>query len=123
MTYVSSAIQGNATVDTGAMITAVPLWAVHRLGIAVDEDSKQAAFGVGGRIDAYRIQVGIEVWIDGRWWDIGVVEALSPDTEWSRRESSRLPTLLGRNGFLDKFNVCFDEPNKAMLFRKIGGWE
>lgn len=55
-----NAILGNAMVDTGATISSVPLWMVHRLGIAVSEDSKQPAFGVDGQIDAYRIQVGVE---------------------------------------------------------------
>ena len=113
-----NAILGNAMVDTGATISSVPLWMVHRLGIAVSEDSKQPAFGVGGQIDAYCIQVGVEAWIDGTWTDNDVVPALSPDTEWSRRQRARLPILLGRNGFLSRYNVCFDDPNKAMWLRK-----
>lgn len=117
-----NANQGSATVDTGAMISCVLLWIVHRLGIAVSEDSRQPAFGVGGQIDAHRVRACIEAWIGNTWMDIGAIAALSPDTEWSRRQSARMPILLGRDGFLDKFNVCFDEPNETMWLRRVDGW-
>ena len=101
-------------------MSAVPLWATHRLGIKVVESDKQGAIGAGGRIDAYRVEVGMDVRIDGRWLDTGIITALAPDTEWSRRREARLPFLLGRNGFFDKFNACFDEPNRAVWLRRIG---
>ena len=97
------------------------MWAVLELGITLSEENKQHAFGVGWRMDAYRVQVGIEAWIGGRWFDMGIVSALPPDTEWSRSESGNPPILLGRDGFFDKFNVCFDEPNKTMRLRRISG--
>ena len=68
------------------MISYDPLWRVRRLGTVTDGDSRQAAFGAGGQIDAYRIRAGIEAWIDSRWADIDIVAALSSDTEWSTGE-------------------------------------
>ena len=107
-------------VDTGASVTAVPLWAVQDMGIAVDMEGRRPSFGAGGGFDSYRIRVGIHVRIGGRWLDIGVVRAVSPDTESSRRRSAHLPFLLGRDGFLDKFSVCFDERDSAMWIRGAG---
>ncbi len=113
-----SIIQGTAVIDTGAVRPSVPMWGVQELGIVLSKDSKQPAFGVGWQMDAYRVLVRIEAWIGMYWVDMGVVAALSPDTEWSRRRDANPPFLLGRDGFLNKFNVCFDETNKAMWLRK-----
>ena len=107
-------------VDTGASMPSVPLWAVRKMGIAVDEKDKQPSFGAGGGFESYRIRAGISVRIGGRWMDIGVVRALSPDTESSRQRSAHQPFLLGRDGFLDKFSVCFDERDRAMWIRRAG---
>ena len=100
--HATNTVRGPGLVDSGACVPAVPLWAVRKLGIAVDEKDRQPSFGAGSGFDTYRIRVGIHVLIGDTWLDIGVVGAMSPDTEPSRRRSSRLPLLLGRNGFLDK---------------------
>lgn len=95
------------------------MWAVRRLGIVTNKRNRQMAFGVGWKMRAYNVQVCIEAWIDGCWLNMGTVTALSPDTKWSRKKSANPPFLLGRNDFLYKFNVCFDEPNKTMRLRKV----
>ena len=114
-------VRGQGMVDPGASVPVVPLWAVRKLGIAVDEKDRQPLLGAGGGFASYMVRVGILVRIGGRWLDIGVVRALSQDTEPSRRRSSHMPFLLGRNGFLDKFSVCFDERDSAMWIRGAGG--
>ena len=116
----SNMVRGKAIVDTGAIRSSIPLWAALHLGIVKDGDAKQSAFGVGGRLDGYHAEVSIEAWIGDSWIDVGVVTVLVPDTERSRSKSAGQPFLLGRNGFFDKFNVCFDELNKAMQFRRVG---
>ena len=116
----ANTVQVRAVIDTGANVSAVPLWAANYLGIEVGDADRQTAIGAGGRIDAYRVEVGMDVRIDGRWLDTGIITALAPDTDWSRRREARLPFLLGRNGFLDKFNACFDEPDRAVWLRRIG---
>ena len=113
--------KGAGLIDTGANVSVVPLRAALELGIAMDESGKQSSLGAGGGFDSYSIEVGIQVWIGGRWRDIGAARALSPDTESSRRRGSRLPFLLGRDGFLDKFNVCFDEQDRTVWIRRNGG--
>lgn len=104
----SNIVRGKAIVDTGATRASVPLWAALDLGIVKEEDAKMSAFGVGGRLDGYRAEIGINAWIGNQWLDVGVVTALIPDTKRSRSPSAGQPFLLGRNGFLDRFNVCFD---------------
>lgn len=69
---------------------------------------------MSGRLDGYRAEIGINAWIGNQWLDVGVVTALVPDAKRSRGPSAGQPFLLGRNGFLDRFNVCFDEPNQAI---------
>ena len=101
-------------------MSAVPLWATSHLGIEMGEGGKQAAIGAGVRIDACHVEVGVDVEIGARWLDTGIITALVPDTEWSRRRDARLPFLLGRNGFLDRFDACFDEPDRAVWLRRIG---
>ena len=34
---------------------------------------------------------------------------------------SRVPFLLGRDGFFDKCNACFDEAERAAWLRRAGG--
>ena len=114
----SDMVLSMTVIDTGATMPSVPMWGVQEMGIALSEDDKHPAFGVGWKMDAYHVQLRTEAWIGRYWVDMDVVTALSPDTEWSRRRDANPPFLLGRDGFLNKFNVCFDEPNKAMWLRK-----
>ena len=114
-------VRGRGMIATGAARSCVPMWAVQELGIVPSDEDKEHASGAGGRVDAYRVRVRIEAWIGGRWLDMGVVTALSPDTEWSRRGGGSPPFLLGRDGFLDKFSVWFDERGKTMRLRRIDG--
>ena len=114
----SDMVLSMAVIDTGAAMLSVPMWGVQEMGIALSEDDKQPAFGVGWQMDTYHVQLRTEAWIGRYWVDMDVVTALSPDTEWSRSRDANPPFLLGRDGFLNKFNVCFDETNKAMWLRK-----
>ena len=118
--HAPNTVMGQGLVDTGASVPVVPLWAVRKLGIAVDEKDRQPSLGAAGGFASHMVRVGILVRIGGRWLDIGVVAALSPDTESSRQESAHMPFLLGRNGLLDKFSVCFDERDRAMWIRRAG---
>ena len=105
-------------IDTGASVSALPLWAVWYLGIAVGKESAKPAFSASGKFTAYGTRVGMEVMHDGKWVDIGVIDALAPDTPLSRDPSANLPFLLGRNGFFNKFNACIDEADRAVWIRR-----
>lgn len=114
-------VRGRGVMDTGANMSAVPMWAAEQLGIALKKESKQVAFGVSGTFEAYRVRICVEARLGSRWADIGVIEALVPDTEPSRDPTSHVPFLLGRNGFFDKFGAYFDEVKKAVWLRRAGG--
>ena len=114
-------VQARGVMDTGANVSAMPMWAARRLGIALNKESRQPAFGASGTFEAYRVKINVEAKMGGRWVDIGTVEALVPDTEPSRDPSSRVPFLLGRGGFFNKYSACFDEAEKAVWLRRIGG--
>ena len=114
-------MRARGVMDTGANVSAVPMWAARRLGIALNKESKQPAFGASGTFEAYRVKIGVEAKLGGRWVDIGTVEALVPDTGPSRDPSSRVPFLLGRFGFFDKYRACFDEAEKVAWLRRVGG--
>ena len=89
-------IRADGVIDTGASVSALPLWAVWYLGIAVGKESTKPAFSASGKFTAYGTRVGMEVMHDGKWVDIGVIDALAPDTPLSRDPSANLPFLLGR---------------------------
>ena len=116
-----SVVRAVGLADTGASVPVAPLWAAQELGIEAGRGEKQMSLGAGGGFGSYHIMVDISVEIGGRWIDAGVVRALSPDTESLRRRDASPLFLLGRDGFLDKFNVCFDEPDRAMWIRNAGG--
>lgn len=45
--------------DTGAYMSAAPMWAAEQLGIVLDEKSKQPAFSASGTFEAYRTKIGV----------------------------------------------------------------
>ena len=114
-------VKADGMLDTGAAVPAIPLWAILHTGIAVDDKATEPAFGVSEKFVAYKTKVGVEVMYDGNWVDIGVIDVLAPDTPMSRDPTADTPFLLGRNGFFDKFNMCIDEPNKAVWIRRATG--
>ena len=111
-----------AVLDTGATVSSVPMWLLEQLGISVDEGSRRTVFGAGGDFDAHAVKVGVEIDHNNGWFDIGVVDALAPDTPQSRDPKFRLPFLLGRRGFFDRFDTCFSESERAVWLRRVGGW-
>ena len=114
-------VRARGLLDTGASMSSMPMWAARRLGIALDEGSLQPAFNASGRFEAYRAKIDINAKLGDMWTSIGVVEALVPDTEPSRSPGSRVPFLLGRDSFFDKYSACFDEAEKTAWLRRAGG--
>ena len=92
-------VMAPALLDTGATVSSIPMWSLDQLGIEADEESRRAVFGAQGDFHAYAIKIGIEIEHNMGWFDIGVVNALVPDTARSRDPEFHLPFLLGRKGF------------------------
>ncbi len=111
-------VRARGMMDTGAYMSAAPMWAAEQLGIVLDEESKQPVFSASGTFEAYRTKIGVAAKL-GKWSDIGVVKALVPDTEASRDPTSHVPFLLGRDGFFNKYRACFDEVGKVTWLCRI----
>ena len=114
-------VRARGLLDTGAWVSSMPMWAAEQLGIALDKGALQPAFNASGRFEAYRVKIKVDTKIGDVWTGIGVVQALIPDTEPSRRPDSRVPFLLGRDGFFDKYSACFDEADRTAWLRRVGG--
>ena len=61
----------------------MPLWALDAVGMIPPDGTKVRVIGATGWVDAYESTVGMEIQYGGKWFDMGAVDVLSPDTEWS----------------------------------------
>ena len=115
-------VRADAMLDTGASASFVPMWSLDRLGTAVDKGTRREVLGPSGYFHAYDVEFEAEIEHDEGWFDVGVMNALTPDTERSRDPRFRFPFLLGRRGFFNNYDMCISESQKAVWLRKIGGW-
>ncbi len=106
-------------IDSGACTAAVPLWMLEKLGIV--EGARVSGYGASGYLRAYKARVGMEIYHDGRWQDLGTVDAIAPDTEESRNPNSGYP-LLGLVGFFARLGVCIDHAAETFQVGRAGGW-
>lgn len=113
-------VRANALLDTGAQKSAVPLWALDAIGMIPKDGTKSRVMSAAGWVDAYAATVGMEIQYGGKWFDMGAVGAFSLNTEWSRSPDMRVPFLLGRTGFFDRFEMRINELERAAWLRKIG---
>lgn len=108
-------------IDTGAVTSMIPLWAANRLRLSLDEGSKRRMVSVSGWFDAYQTVIGLDVSYNGKWVEVGDIDTVVPDTKMSRDPAHRQPFLLGRGGFLEKFQMFMDEAEKEVWLRKRVG--
>ena len=106
-------------IDSGACTTAVTLQMLEKLGIV--EGARVSGCGASGYLRAYKARIGMEVYHDGRWQDLGTVDAIAPDTKESRNPNSGCP-LLGLVGFFDRLGVCIDHAAETFQVGRAGGW-
>ena len=106
-------------IDSGACTTAVPMWMLEKLGIV--EGSKVSGYGASGYLRAHKARIGMEIYHDGRWQDLGTVDAIAPDTKESRNPNSGCP-LLGLAGFFDRLGVCIDHAAETFQVGRAGSW-
>ena len=107
-------------IDSGACTTAVPTWMLDKLGIA--EGSTVSGYSASGYLRAHRARIGMEIYHDGRWQDLGTVDAIAPDTGGSHNPDSGYPLLLGLDGFFDGLGACIDHAAKTFQIGRAGGW-
>lgn len=109
-------------IGSGAFVTAVPMWMLDKLGIAAGERTEVSAYSASGQLRAYKTMIGMEISHGGRWQDLGTVNAIAPDAEWSRNPKSNYPILLGLDGFFDRLGVCIDHSARTFQLGRAGGW-
>lgn len=108
-------------IDTGAVTSAMPLWAANDLCISLDEGSKRRMVSGSGWFEAYQTVIGLDISYNDKWIEVGDIDTVVPDTEISRDPAHRQPFLLGRGGFLEKFQMFMDEAEKEVWLRKRVG--
>ena len=86
-------VRAKALLDTGASVSSVPMWSLDQMGIAADKGSRQEVFGPSSGFHAYDVKIGVEVEHNEGWLDIGAINVIVPDTEWSRDPRFRIPFL------------------------------
>ena len=114
--------QGSGILDSGAAMSVVPLWLVHKLGIPICEVSRRIMYSVSGRFVAYVVDMRMDMQYGGRWLDMGAIRAAVPDTERSRDPRFGCPVLLGLDGFFDRFEVYISHGKKRFWLGKVGSW-
>lgn len=117
-----SGVQGHGLPDTGAALSVVPLWPLRRLGTPVSEKTKRVMYSVSGMFEAYNADIAAEMQHDNRWLGTGTIKADAPDTAWSRDSNSRLPLLLGLDGFFSRFDVWISHSKKSFCLGGVGDW-
>lgn len=106
-------------IDSGACTTAVTLQMLEKLGIV--EGARVSGCGASGYRRAHKARIGMEIYHDGRWQDLGTVDAIAPDTEESRSPDSGYP-LLGLAGFFDRLGVCIYHAAETFQVGRAGSW-
>ena len=119
--WAADAVKANTpgAIDSGVCTTAVPRRKLEKMGIV--EGSMASGYGASGHFYAHKAKIGTEIYHDGRWQDLGAVEAIAPDTEESRNTGSGHP-LLGLAGFFDRLGVCIDHAAETFQVGRAGGW-
>ena len=108
--------------DTGAKMSALPMWLLWQMGVPIDKCTRTMIYGVSGPLWAYIAKVGMEILYRGSWLDIGVSNVFVPDTPWSRDPTASYPILLGLNGFFNKVRVCIDHSQEEFWLELPRGW-
>lgn len=90
--------------DTGADKTTIPRYLASELNIDLEKSTiKDKTFGIGGEMPVYVLKHKYPIQL-GKW-KLSIPLAIL--------DSDNVPPLLGRLGFIEKFNFCFT--NKAEL--------
>lgn len=94
--------------DTGSDVTSFPVLVANKLGTNLAKCPKEIMTGYeGSKIMVYKSQVKIN--FGDKDFVIPCVFNPNPD----------VPTILGRAGILDKFNIFLDGKNKQIIFEEI----
>ena len=105
-------------VDSGADITFIPRQIAEILKIDLDEKTKKTSKSASEDFITYRANLYMEIIYDGIHIPIGNVETAIPEKFASSKDVEKM-ILLGRNSVFSQYVITFNEPAKAMEFRKL----
>lgn len=105
-------------VDSGADITFIPRQIAEILKVDFDENTKKTSKSASEDFITYRTTIYVELIYDGIHIPIGDVETAIPEKPASSKDVEKM-ILLGRNSIFSQYIISFNDPAKAMEFRKI----
>lgn len=105
-------------VDSGADITFIPRQIAEILKIDLDEKTKKISKSASEDFATYRSTVYMELIYEGIHIPIGEVETAIPEKSASSKDVEKM-ILLGRNSVFSQYVIMFNDPAKAMEFKKI----
>jgi hypothetical protein len=100
-----------ALLDSGADISAISKDLADILGLDLSGE-KDAAFGIGGRVDAVQTSMNITIEKGHEHYSFSIpVKVILGNYDF--------PVLLGRAGFFDKFVVSFDQSQERVSLKRV----
>ncbi|MGQ0639146.1 MAG: hypothetical protein ACT4N1_07375 [Nitrososphaerota archaeon] len=105
-------------VDFGADITFIPRQIAEILKLDLDEKTKKTSKSASEDFITYRTTIYVELIYDGIHIPIGDVETAIPEKSASSKDVEKM-ILLGRNSVFSQYVITFNDPAKAMEFRKL----
>ncbi len=98
--------------DSGADVTAIPFGLAEAIGLDLSA-KKEKCVGVGGWVESIPSKMYIKLGNEHENYSFLIPVKIILD-------NYEFPILLGREGFFDKFIVCFDESEEKVTLRKKG---
>ncbi len=101
-----------ALLDSGADVSAIPKDVAELLGLDLTGKKEEAA-GIGGKVAAVQTNMNLEL---GKSHEI--YQFKIPVKVILRDEGEKIPILLGRAGFFDKFVITFNQKEEKIILKK-----
>jgi predicted aspartyl protease len=100
-----------AILDSGADISVLPMEVGEQLGLDLAKNRSPCS-GIGGEVDTSEnhVRVRISQGHENYAFDIPVKVVLDP--------KASIPVLIGRDGFLEKFEITFDEKRERISLKR-----
>lgn len=105
-------IRWYALVDSGADTSVVPKEVADLLGL-VETDSEIETGGIGGKTKVKESKLTFTIKDSRETHQMTIPVLVLQDPK------SKVPLLLGRNGFFEKFHISFKQDEEKIIFKKV----
>jgi len=110
ITKSSMSIEVIALLDSGADVSVIPQDIADLLGVDLTKE-KEISRGIGGEVEVINTKIKINIKKGHENYDFLIpVQIIMGD--------SKVPVILGRAGFFDKFKITFDQANEIVSLKK-----